>query len=281
MTTFLEDEESVEDSQPREGYEFKSGVVTYRLTGGDADLSFAGVTYLAEPVMRSEVVLSSISNKKDLEITLPVSHPLVQRFFRGGIPPKKVTCVVRRLQTRSGVVEKIWSGSIVSVTASGHTAKLLVPSTLSENLQRRLPVITVGRQCPHVLYDPACGVVKSDFTLTGTVVTVSDRTVVVQTGIYDEDFAKFGEMLHVASGETMTIFENTSYSPITNQTTFKLQLPIVELQIGDTVRISAGCAHDVITCFTKFANQMNFGGQAHLPTGNPFIPNGFGIYQVE
>lgn len=280
MTTFIQDEESVEDSQPREGYEIQMSAQTFRLTGGDQDQVIDGATYHAEPVLRSTIVTSSTTDRKELEITLPVTHPVVRRYLAGGIPPKTVFVTVRRKQLRSGVTERLWAGHVISIAASGHTAKLLVPSVLTENIQRRLPVITVSRQCPHVLYDAVCGVNKATFTVPGTVVSIVDRVVVVNVpGGYVADYAQFGELLHVTSGESMTIFGNSA-SDVSDNVTFTLQMRLIDLRIGDTVKISIGCAHDLDACSTKFGNRPNFGGFPELPVGNPFIPNGFGIYQV-
>jgi hypothetical protein len=116
------------------------------------------------------------------------------------------------------------------------------------------------------------------------VISVSGRDVRVDlTGVtagdtYRADWAKFGEFVHVASGERMTIRLQTDLNPgVSTVADLSLQMPIVGLQIGDSVEVYAGCDWLVQTCNGKFGNKNNFGGFPELPTKNPFIPAGYGV----
>jgi hypothetical protein len=279
--TYATDEASVQDSQPREGYEIIFPQITYRITSGEQNVVIQGATYTAEPAMRGDVVQSTITNKKELEITLPVNHAVVRRWIRGGIPPRRVVVIVRRKQLISGDGERIWAGSILSVSLSGNQAKFLIPSMLTENLGRRLPVITVSRNCPHILYDANCRVNKASFTNTAQVLTVQDKQfTAVMTPGYAENYAQFGSVLHVPSGESMDITYNTLAS-FANVVQFTMALPIYEMKVGDYLLISAGCPRTPDVCKTRFDNIANYGGFPFLPKRNPFVPNTSGVYEVK
>ncbi len=271
MTTFKEDEESIEDSQPREGLEFILPAVTYRLASGVKDLVISGQTFRATTIDRAEAPVSALTNNADIEVSVIVSHALPQRYLRGGIPPRNIVVNIRRQQLRSGATELVWSGTVTSMSIERHVAKFLVSSRAHEALQRRIPTITVGRECAHVLYDTRCGVIRNSYRVNTTATTVNGRAIGVSSmGGHPDGWAKYGEIVHVASGERMTVTSQIG-------TNLEIQLPLVDMKSGDAVEIYAGCDHLIATCYSKFANQHNFGGFPQLPRANPFIVGGIGI----
>lgn len=275
MPTYDDDEASTQDGQPREGFEFVLPAVTYRLTSGDRDLVIDGNTYRKSPVARGDLEVSATTAAQELEITLPISHPIAQRYALGGVPPRTIVVTVRRKMLRSGASEVIWTGDVVSMAVDKHLAKFLVPSRLGQAMVRRLPTITAGRACPHVLYDSNCRAVRTSFRIQAQVISKDGPFVVVSTvGGNPDQWFKFGELFHPSSNERMTIFDQTG-------TTLTLQLPIAELQANDFVDLFAGCDHTFPTCTTKFNNLLNYGGFPSLPRTNPFLISGFGIYRSE
>jgi uncharacterized phage protein (TIGR02218 family) len=276
--TFDTDERSVEDGRPRDLYTFDLPAVTYRLTPGVRDIVFDGQTYRAVALSRENTrTPSPTSGETSLEISIVVSHPIVQRYLRAGIPPSSIDVTVRRLQLTSGEAEFEWHGTVKSLSVDGEVAKLHVPSRLSEALIRRLPTLGVGRNCGHVLYDGSCTINRNAFKVATTVsnIALDGRTITVAgMGGHPDQWAQFGELLHLASGERMTVLSQLG-------TDVKIHLPIVDMQVGDSVEVYAGCAHDAGTCADKFDNLVNFGGMPELPTKNPFLPNGYGIIEQE
>lgn len=261
-------------NQPREGILFELPVATYRVATGTRNLVIDGFTYTAEPSQRDEVTLATSENGADLVVRLPVKHAVVKRWLAGA-PPKRVRVSVYRKQMTSGESERIWQGDVTSIALEGRVAALRVPSLLTESLQRRLPTVTVGRSCPHILYDANCRVDRADFDQSATVTAVDGRKITVSTvGGNPDDWFTFGEVLHVSSGERMTI-----HSQVGTEVT--MQLAIYELKVGDTVTLFAGCDHLVGTCHTKFDNRVNHGGFVQLVTTNPLKPTWFGYYEEE
>lgn len=265
--TFDADERSVDDSQPREVYEFTLPTVTYRLASGVRDILVDGVRYKATTLAREAVEVTTAANDVALEVSLLVSHPLAQRYLRNGIPPRRIDVTVRRKQLTSGSVEQVWTGRVQSMAVDGNIAKFLVPSRSADALKRRIPTVTVGRECAHVLYDELCRVSEAAFQISCTVISVNGARVSctshVQFGTVD--WFKWGRLIHVASGEYASIVEQSG-------SVLTLDVPLIDMQSGDALLLSAGCSHDVETCKNKFDNVANFGGLPHKPTGNPFLP---------
>ncbi|MDQ3070466.1 MAG: phage BR0599 family protein [Acidobacteriota bacterium] len=274
--SLLADESGIETSQPREGIEITTGTglipTVYRIATGTRDVVINGFTFYASPAQRGSVKIASSNDGADLEITLPVSHPVPQRYLQGGVPPRQISVVVWRKQTTSGESERIWSGRATSMACEGHTAILRVPSRMTEAYQRRLPTITAGRMCPHILYDENCRVNRNSYRIDGVANAVSGLTVRVNTAVEPViDWATFGELHHVASGESVTISEQKGGTDIVGpHMMITVQLPISVMQAGDAVTVYAGCAHTIAVCRTKFANVENFGGFPAYPSINPF-----------
>lgn len=271
--TFAQDEGSVQSSAPREGIEIIFPAFTERIATGDQDVPINGFTYKAAPGVRGEIVVDVAGIPGSLQLTLPVGQRCVQRYLQNAIPPRQITVNVWRLQQVSGQVQRVWTGYWTSLSIDGNLAKVLVPARLGFELQRRLPTITVDRTCPHVLYDANCTVNRAAFVVTTTVALVEGaRITLAATGGVPDQWEQFGELVHVASGERMTISSQVG-------AVVEMQFPIAELKDGDTVQVYAGCDHGVGTCHTKFLNQQNFGGLPQLPATNPFVP-GSGIYST-
>lgn len=281
MTDFLTDESSIESSQPREFYRIVQNLaVTYYIASGARDIDHDGHTYVASPITRTDIPVATLAADGGLTLTMPLTHPLVARYLAQGSPPRQIQVTAYRKQLQSGEVEQIINGVVTSMAIDGHVAKFLVQSNFKRLLARRLPTISAGKLCPHILYDASCRLVRSTFTIgdDGTpllVTAVNGRRVTLDSiGGQPDHWAQFGELIHVISGERMSVVEQVG-------TTIDMQAPIPELQVGSAVYLSAGCAHDIVTCQTKFANQVNFGGFPQLPTKNPFVPTGFGVIEQE
>lgn len=265
--TYAQNEASVEESQPREVYEFILPVQTIRLASGTKDIVVNGQTYRATTITRAAMEVTTANNESALEIPLLVSHALPQRYLRNGVPPHRIDVNVYRKQLTSGGSEQMWMGRVQSMAIDKHIAKFLVPSRTSNALQRRIPTITVGRECAHVLYGTGCNVSEAAYQISCTIWSVNGAEVLCSSdaAFATEDWFKFGRLIHVASGE---------YASITKQTSNLVTLthPMLDMQVGDTITLSAGCSHDVDTCWTKFNNVANYGGMPVKPSGNPFLP---------
>lgn len=272
--TFDSMEASIEDSAPREGIEIKHGVKVYRIATGSRDVRDGGTVYTASAAERGTLEVLVMGDERNLSLSLPTAHEFVRRYNRNGNPPQRPTCTILRWQGTDR--RKIFEGLIESCSVDDHIATFNVISIAGNPLKRRLPVITASRTCPYILYGAGCKVPRTvPFRQVTTVASHDGRTVVVSSiGAFTDHYAQGGELLHISSGERMTISDQVG-------ATLTLQLALDDIQNGDTVHVFAGCDHNLVTCRDKFDNLSNFGGAPELPRGNIFLPNGVGIYQSE
>lgn len=265
--TWIADVQGVESGQPREGIEIRYGIVRYLIATGSRDIKIDGNTYKASPAARGAIGVSFVGSGEEIEIKLPVSHEFSQRWIAQLSPPRNVSVIVKQKQMTSGESETVWRGVLSSCRVQGHIATFKGLASSAYAMQRQLSTVTVGRSCPHVLYDANCRVPRTvPFRQVTTVASHDGRTVVVASiGSFADHYAQFGELIHIPSGERMEISEQIG-------ATITLQMPIVELRDGDAVHVYAGCAQDITTCHTKFGNQARFGGSPRAPRENPMIP---------
>jgi len=282
---FYNDEASAEYSQPREFADITYGNVTQHIAFTNRDLRVNGVLYTAIAAARGEIGTNRWNDNKEMTLTLPIDHAIVRRYLQLGVPPQKITVTLWRRQERSGLVERMWTGEVTSMSVDDDNteATFRVPSRDGEALQRKLPTISTGRRCPHILYDKMCQVDRNAFKVATVATSVSGRDVylTVDTSGHLSPWGVGGELVHVATGERRTVRDVLNINPATLQIMASLQLPIPDLKQGDSIELYAGCDHTmtgVQGCAAKFANAQNYGGQLYLPTKSPFGLNAFGFY---
>ncbi len=284
-TTYDDNERSVSQNRPIDLYTITTPTVTYRLTSYPVNVSFGGNTYTALTMSRGDLQVTQDTTGRELIVYLPISHPLVQRYTASGIPEHAVTVTWQRLQTVSGVALQYFSGFATGLSVQGHVATLRCPSVTDDALAIKLPVLRAQRLCNHVLFDAYCapnpgvsGPVKASFQVSTTIVSQtvvpgSVTLVVASIGGNPDGWAAFGDVLHGPTGQRLFILLQIG-------TTLTLNMPIIGYQVGDAVTVTAGCAHDVLTCKTKYSNVVNFGGFPELNGQiNPWAAKGFGIVQ--
>lgn len=276
---FLDAESGIESSQPRELFEIvQNAAVTYRITSGTRDIVYGGNAYTAFPVARTELRLDAVEGEVQQTFALPLSHGLCQRWTAQATPPQRAVITITRLQTGVGAAEVICTGLITSMAIERHLGRFQITRDATRTKDRKLPRLTAGRVCPHILYDRNCKVERAFFAAVTTVTGIDGRRVTVASlapFTTDPTFFLFGEFLHDATGERQTIITQTGGNVLT------LSLPMPDLAIGDAVQIYAGCSHDLTTaCGPKFLNRDNFGGAPLMPAGTIFyLRTGYGVVE--
>lgn len=274
-------EASEQDNSAREIIDIFYGVTTLRITTATRDIRQGGNTYKATAAARTAVPQAPLNDDDvALELTLPINHAFVRRYVQHFTPPQRVSVRVRKLY-ESGDLETIWLGYITSMAVDDENteATFRVPARGNDAAQRLLPVISVGRTCPYILYGPGCNVSRSASVggvahkVSTTVVSVNGREVRVDLQSFDrlDGWSEGGELVvtsGTASGERMSIREQADTgSTLVLLTLFQV---IPGLRAGDSVDVYAGCAHTIDVCLGKFDNKDNFGGEPSLPDKNPW-----------
>lgn len=277
MSTFDDDERSIAGNRPIDLFTITTPTITYRHTSHNVDVSYGGNTYTAVTMSRSDLQVLQDTSGRELLLYMPISHPLVQRFCASAIPERAIEVNVTRMQAVSGGVIQQWDGFATNIGISGHVAVIRVPSITDNAMRVRLPVVNAQHACNHVLYDSLCTINRAGFTVSTTVVSQTIGAtlitlVIASIGGNPDNWARYGEVVHTATGQRVMVYEHTG-------TTFLLNVPIVGVLPGDAISVFAGCDHNAVACRDKFSNIVNFGGMPHMNTIslNPWASSGVGI----
>ena len=127
-----------------------------------------------------------------------------------------------------------------------------------------------SRRCDAALGDGKCGfnLATPGFTATGTVVAVdSDAQLTVSVGgAFATGFFSFGVLSFESGALAGTKADIETNQGAGGSMRLELWLPLEAApEIGDAVRLTAGCDKSFSTCKVKFSNHLNFRGFPHMP----------------
>jgi uncharacterized phage protein (TIGR02218 family) len=274
MTTFVQDDQSVQDSRPVELFEFTfatGGVIRY--AGYSQNFTWNGNTYTAVVggIKRGALqVVSGVENIPSVTVELPATDPVVQSYAGVGMPPQTLQVRIYQVQQRSGQGEQLWYGYVDTLTfrsgASKRTAVFSIPPFTDRPMQMQIPSAIVSRLCNHVFGDSMCQKPATDIILPTITAINGNLTTVSTIAPYSTTYFEFGSCQHLGTGEIRTIVSQDS-------TGLVLTLDVVwptTVKVGDVVSLGPGCDHQVTTCRDKFDNVPNFGGHPHIKSTNWF-----------
>jgi uncharacterized phage protein (TIGR02218 family) len=107
-----------------------------------------------------------------------------------------------------------------------------------------------------LLYGTECGIDRSSFKVDATVNARNASSIAaVEIGAQADDYFSGGYIEWLRSGYTdrRTILSHLGDTITINGT-------LADLEVGDTVSIYPGCAHNMTACVNKFNNILNYGG---------------------
>jgi uncharacterized phage protein (TIGR02218 family) len=157
-------------------------------------------------------------------------------------------------------IGSIWmfSGRVSQCEATRYEAKITVNSDL-ELLNVQMPRNLFQAPCIHTPYDTGCGIPKTG--VAGTIISVNGTTFGVS--IYNADSYYDEGMIEFTSGSN-TGAKRTIKNQVSNLVTVTLGLSST-VNIGDTIKLYAGCDRTQATCQNKFNNLLNFRGFPYVP----------------
>lgn len=266
MTTFLDDDSSIERGKPVELYTFTSQrfltPIVARSTSYHRSMTVLGIDYTARPIRRGAApIFSSDNNVREMTVEVAASDPAAMFYMGTGVPPQSFECVIQRLQQTSGQVQDIFRGVISDAQQNGRTVTFTITQRSDDALQTKFPTVQISKLCQHTLFDSRCTVVRTGQQVNTTISAIGDfRTVTVASisPFVDGQFV-FGELLHQPSGERRHIVKSFA----TRQLTLDVRLPSTAVN-GDGVVIWRGCDRRPATCRDRFANITNFSGANFL-----------------
>lgn len=270
--TFAGVETSQEAGRPVELYTFQLSLVTYRYTSAEDDQVVGGETFIAIPISRGKINFGQESKSAVLSIEMPSDEALPSRYVTTA-PSERANVTLQRFHRGDGQLATFFVGLLKSVAFSddGRKATVAVEPAITA-ASKQIPLFTFRGQCNNVLGDGfgggsgLCDANLSDpaYKLTATVTAQSGLTITVPgaaafgTGWFDAGTIETSSALDARLiirqvGDLITLHINFPF-------------PLV----GEMVTLRAGCAHDIMTCSTKFNNVDVFQGFFFLPTINIF-----------
>lgn len=264
--TYAEHESSIADGAPVELYEFAWGAVEPQLyTSADGDYELDGDTYTAATLRRSQIEASAERARNAITITCARTFPIAE-LFRIAPPTEVIAVTIRRQHRGDADVAVIWQGRVLNCEWSGAQATLNcepVSSSLKRNGLRR----KYGRQCPHVLYGPGCGVDRATHSIT-TTVTSSSGLVLNVAALDDKPYAGgFVSWTKPDGGVELRFIRSFTGLALT------LTQPFYGIPDDAEVEVSPGCTHTRLMCDGTYDNLPNYGGFPFVPSKNPFSGN--------
>lgn len=266
--TYESREESLQNGEPIELYQFTYGENAYRFTSATTEKLMSGHTWLAEPLKRDSIDFSAEKGRNNLKIETTRQFAIAD-LYRIMPPSDVILLTVYRFHYGDSEAVVIWSGRLLNVEFAGSRATLVcqpITTSLKRTGLRRL----YQRQCPHVLYGDSCRADKNSFSLTTNLSAVNGTTLnSAAFGLYPDNYFAGGYIDFDYNGviERRFITEHTSTQIIIN-------IPLLGLIVGSSIIAYAGCNHTMAACKDKFNNLNNYGGMPYIPQKNPFGGNG-------
>jgi uncharacterized phage protein (TIGR02218 family) len=255
---------SAASAQPIELYTFVGTNTTWRITSSQNEITSNGQTFSPLAVQRNAIKISTNEESdSSIEISLPVSHPIVDEYAFKVAPPSLFVTIERCHQNDPDDTVTMWYGPVISYSVQKRIAKLKVPDQFTYLLRNTIPRARYQAPCNHVLFDTRCGVNSASYRNDQTVVAISENEIELNASPFSNGDCDGGMMVFSAGSESRMIKANTGVN-------FTVSYPFATLEVGDTVTVYQGCDHSYTTCKSKFSNGQNFGGFPFVPTRNPF-----------
>lgn len=176
------------------------------------------------------------------------------------------------LDTSPGAVS--WFvGTVQDVQADRFTLDIKVDDYLAYLANQQMPRQLFGVGCFHQVYDTGCTLLKSAFTVSGSVTAVTDGAH-FSTGLAQaDDYFDLG-VLTFTSGVNNGLTANVaSYKNASGAMVLRFPFPKAPA-VGDTFTVYPGCDLQQATCTNKFNNLAHFGGQPYIPVPETVIDGG-------
>jgi uncharacterized phage protein (TIGR02218 family) len=261
--TYLDIENSVQDAQPVELFEFRRGSLYYRMTSASEEINYQGQVFSPVYIKRDTIAMNEDINKGGLKLTLSRDNSFGVSYL-GATPEIVTTVTVYRGHNGDPDGEYIayWKGRILSAKASGDTITLECESIFS-SMKRAGLRARFELQCRHGLYSAECTVSRSSFSATGNIVGESGTTLTLAVAALQPDGYYTGGILENDEGDLRFIVSHTGSS-------IRINRPFSKTINNTTVTINPGCDKARSTCINKFNNLLNYGGFPYIPSRNPF-----------
>lgn len=241
--------------------------VTIGLTSHDRDLVIAGLPYRAAPGMKPSAIETSDSldvQTMDIEGAIASNAIAAEDLDAGRWDGADLVLFVTDWTDPEAAPVVVARGSLGAVERHGTTFAAELQG-VARMLDRPVCPAT-SPSCRAMLGDPACRVDLAPRTHARRVVAVDGRSVTLDSPVAARAMA-FGELVWLEGAACGLA------SPVVSEDGAVLTLAEMPPRLSALplrVRLVEGCDKQLSTCRDRFANAVNFRGEAHLP-GNDLL----------
>lgn len=267
--TFNSRENSIADGAPVRLYEFSRGLLVWRYTTADRDVTQSNRSYSAVAISDNGIRQTGQTRADALEITAPHSLPVAQ-LYRGVSPSADISLTVRDMHYGDDEAVVSWVGTISGVAWPAADRCKIHCQSLAASFGQPGLRMTWDRSCPHSLYDRNCRVNAADYAVAGVIDAMDGAQVTASAfaalddGYFNEGYVEWTigseeverRGIEQHTGGVLVLLGGTS-----------------GLTVGDAITAYPGCPRTIQACNDKFANTANYGGAPHQPGRSPFDGN--------
>lgn len=272
--SFAHFETSLQQAQPIRLYQFQRGALKWGYCSADRDVRFNNITFysLLGGIKDDGIRQTQDSGGDLLTLTVPANSDLAQ-MYRHFAPAQAVDLTIFDLHypelasTETGAYLAVWKGFIVGVKFVNDFTAQVQCQNLSASLERTGLRKTWSKMCSHQLYGNGCNLDRNQFMTEVSITAVSGSSLEVAlpngknqddyfTGGYLEWMSEYGveqRGIERQIGSTLAVFGG-----------------VQGLNVGQKIKLFAGCNRTFTACQTKFNNTDNYGGSPHMPNKSPF-----------
>lgn len=248
-----------------------AGPRVWTMTSGDEEVDYASGTagalehYVPVPMGRGGVTLKNALSKANVDVRIPLEHPLAVLLLGTWLETVTTLTVFRQRDSGTSV---IWKGRLASTLPDDAFCKLVFESIYT-SMRRPGLRARFQKSCRHPLYGRGCLLNAEDFAQAATISAITGRTITVpEADAFANGFFS-GGMVKASDGTFGYITKHENAELELNRVSAGLAADFAATGPGTATTIYPGCDHSYATCAAKFNNDDNYGGFDYIPTKNP------------
>jgi Phage conserved hypothetical protein BR0599 len=227
-------------------------------------------TYTGVAGMSMDAIKASAKTETSPGIRVPRDNP-VAALYQNKPPSTDVWCSLFAYHSGLDSYVRNYSGYVGLAGWEGSFAKLSISLPIMA-IKREGLSYKCGVECNHKCGGSECGVDLDSYAVSGTVSSISGKTIVMQTGtLSSKANGYYDPGLCFTPGGKTSVYDMLDPILITSHvgdTITLLKLP-ENISVSDTLYITPVCNNYKTLCKDIYDNMINYGGYLHLPDYDP------------
>ena len=280
-------------NQSIELYRFDNPDKNYYFNNGNTEFTYQGNIYKPISINRTDI-FQTTAKKRDEQFTLtnfPLENELIQDVIHNRIEGKTSLIVFEYDGSRNANV--LSRGFISGYNINRDLVDVVIDSHMKNMLDREIPNLFWQKSCQHRFGDKRCKADTARVTITTKIaeITTADNTankairveslsgvpalggrapdnspdrvrrrvfagIISREVNVERNYFLGGIIRRVSDGKVRQISAQNSETP----EWLTLNRPFLNLNVGDEIQLTAGCAKTKLQCLRKHGNLDNYGG---------------------